>query len=165
MARVRTNIQVIRRSRHKPAPGEVFAMQLPDEAYLFGRVIDVDLDSSRAPMPGCHLIYVYSHRSTTMEPVLEELRPDRLLIPPLFINTMPWTRGYFNTVAHQPLAADDLLDQHCFWDLSLSRFVDEFERPLPQESHPCGDWGLHSYRTLDDAVSEALGIPLIPEDE
>ena len=27
---------------------------------------------------------------------------------------------------------------------------------------PVGVWGLDSYRTIDDAISEALGIPLAP---
>jgi hypothetical protein len=34
-----TNLQVIKRSRHKPRSGELFAIQLPGGAFLFGRVI------------------------------------------------------------------------------------------------------------------------------
>lgn len=31
-----TNIQVLKPSREKPASGDIFALQLPDDQYLFG---------------------------------------------------------------------------------------------------------------------------------
>jgi len=114
-------------------------------------------------MPNSYLIYVYGERSTSMEPVLAQLRPDRLLLPPVFINRMPWTRGYFETVTSGALQQGDLLDQHCFWDAARSRYVDENLNVLPGERQPCGDWALSSYRWLDDQVSDALGIPRVPE--
>ena len=101
MTHVSTNLRVIRRSRHRPSVGDVFAMQLPDDRYLFGRVIGADLDPPRAPMPGAYLIYVYRHRSTSKVPDWAALQADRLLLPPVFINRMPWTRGYFETVDNQ----------------------------------------------------------------
>jgi hypothetical protein len=164
MADVQTNLRVLKRSRKKPLPGDVFAMQLPEQTFLFGRVVGAELEPPRAPMPLSYLIYVYGERSQSMQPVLDELRPDRLLLPPVFINRMPWTKGYFQTVAHRALSGDDLLSQHCFWDAARSRYVDEHQNVLPQEVQPCGVWGLSSYRWLDDQVSDALGIPRVPED-
>jgi hypothetical protein len=40
---------------------------------------------------------------------------------------------------------------------------DEFAVRLARCIEPCGQLGLHSFRTIDDAVSEALGIPLAPD--
>lgn len=76
---------------------------------------------------------------------------------------MPWTKGYLQTVAHRELSGDDLLSQHCFWDAVRARYVDEHQDVLPREVQPCGDWGLSSYRWLDDQVSDALGVPRVPE--
>lgn len=41
------------------------------------------------------------------------LRPDRLLIAPIYINRLGWSRGYFETVGNRPLVPEDLLTQHC----------------------------------------------------
>jgi hypothetical protein len=42
MAEVKTNLRVLRPSRKKVRAGDVFAMQMPDDLYLFGRVISTD---------------------------------------------------------------------------------------------------------------------------
>lgn len=159
----KTNIQVMRASRKKPMAGDVFAIRLPDETHLFGRVIGADIkDPRRAPMPGAYLIYIYNERSVSQEPDLAKLTPDRLLLAPVFINQMPWTKGYFATVAQGDLKPSDRLEQHCFWRASQGIFVDENRTPLPREVHPCGEWGLASYRLLDDLISDALGMPRVP---
>lgn len=75
MAEVQANLRVIKPSRKKPRPGDVFAMQLPDETYMFGRVVGAELEPPQAPMPLSYLIYVYSERSQTMVPDLDALRP------------------------------------------------------------------------------------------
>lgn len=157
-----TNIRILKPSRKKPASGDVFALQLPDERYLFGRVIFSDLPADKAPMPGSYLIYIYDHVSPTKSPALEQLRPDVLLLPPVFINRMPWTKGYFETVRSQPLSDEDLLDQHCFrrW---TGEYRDEQGRTIPAPVEPCGDWALSSYRWLDDHISDRLGFPRTPE--
>lgn len=160
-----TNLQVLKPSRRKPSAGDIFAMQLPDQSKLFGRVIGADLQEfNQAPMPGAYLIYVYRHRARSLQPERAELTPTELLLPPVFINTMPWTRGYFLTVDQRPLRPEDQLKQYCFWDAARGIFVDEMHRTLPREIHPCGDWGLSSYRWIDDQISDALGIPRVPED-
>lgn len=160
-----TNIQVIKPSRTKPQSGDVFAIRLPDETHIFGRVIDADIkDPLRAPMPGAYLIYIYGERSAAMEPDLAALTTDRLLLPPVFINKMPWTKGYFATVQQNALEPTDRLARHCFWSAGRGIYVDENRNPLPHEIQPCGDWGLSSYRWLDDQISDALGIPRVAED-
>ena len=46
---------------------------------------------------------------------------------------------------------------------SGNQYFDEYSNKLAKPSSPIGDWGLDSYRTIDDAISEALGIPLAPD--
>jgi hypothetical protein len=45
MSEAQTNLRVIRPARKKPERGDVFALQLPDETYMFGRVIRTDADA------------------------------------------------------------------------------------------------------------------------
>jgi hypothetical protein len=161
MADVQTNLRVLKPSRAKLRVGDVFAMLPPDDMFLFGRVILADLPRGRAPMPGANLIYVYRHRSSSKEPDRAALDPEGLLLPPLFINRLPWSKGYFETVAHWPLDKDDLLPRHCFRDWT-GDYVDESGERLPGPSEPCGDYGLHSYRTVDDEISDALGLERAP---
>jgi hypothetical protein len=73
-------------------------------------------------------------------------------------NTLPWSKGYFQTLENRPLGASDVLRSHCFRS-SGGKYYDESCVELPGPKEPCGDWGLHSFRTIDDAVSDALGIP------
>lgn len=159
-----TNLQVLRPSRSKPKAGDIFVLRLPDLTHLFGRVVEADInDPQRAPMPGAYLIYVYNYRSPTMDPDMSRLVPDHLLIPPIFINRMPWTRGYFETIAHIDLLPQDKLAAVSYWDAARERFVDQDGKTLSREIHPCGEWGLASYRVLDALISDALGIPSAAE--
>ncbi len=154
-------LRVLKKSRKKPEAGDVFVMQLVDERYVFGRVILANLPRGRAPMPGAYLVYIYAQPSDRKEPNRAALCASNLLIPPTFINQLPWSKGLFETVVHWPLEAGDVLPTHCFrrWD---GRYLDETGNQLPGETSPCGEWGLASYRIIDDAVGEALGARKAP---
>lgn len=157
-----TNMQFIRRSNKKPVPGDVFAMLYPDGQYLFGRVIRVDLPEGKAPMTGANLLYIYNVRSDSKDVDLSLLRPESLLIPPVFINRMLWSKGFAETIAAPGLQPEDELAQHCFYSYSFKRYFDLERNELPSRIEPCGVYALDSYRTLDYSISEALGIPPIP---
>ncbi|MBT8163364.1 immunity 26/phosphotriesterase HocA family protein [Arthrobacter sp. GN70] len=162
MESVQTNMHILKPSRKGPLPGDVFVLQMPDEMYSFGRVI-----STSAMVGGriqAQLIYVYKVRSDSKAlPERSELRSDCLLIPPMMTNRLPWSRGYLETVANLPLERDDVLSQHCFFDSSFRKYVDEFGDDLPGPVEPVGEHGLQSFRTIDDSVSAVLGIPLVPD--
>jgi len=133
----------------------------PDDKYLFGRVISTE--AKVGPSITANLIYVFKARSAVKSvPDDSELRPDRLLIAPLMINRLPWSKGYIETLLNRPLAEGEVLSQHCF-SSSGGRYYDELSREISGPIEPCGLWGLNSYRTLDDDISEALGIPLAPD--
>ncbi len=156
-----TNLQVMRPGRKKPVNGDIFAVQLRDGRFLFGRVVRADLPRDRAPMPGSYLVYVYDFLSESKAPPAR-LTPDRLLIPPTFTNRLPWTKGYFETIDNRAISRADLVAKHCFrrW---TGDYVDEDGSKLPAPIEPCGEWGLTSYRMLDDLISDAVGIPRAPE--
>lgn len=112
-------------------------------------------------MPGSYLVHIYNTVADAKS-APAELSRDRLLIPPTFINRLPWTKGYFEIIDHRAIGPDDLLGKHCFrrW---TGDYVDEEGNKLPAPMEPCGEWGITSYRMLDDLVSDALGIPRAPE--
>ena len=153
------NLLFLRRSRKKPEVGDVFVMRLKDGRNLPGRVVLADLPRGAAPMPGAYLVYVYRPSPPERRFDFAQMTPDELLIAPQFINRLGWARGYYETVANRPLAPEDLLPVHCFWDVTRRSFCDETGRILAARSEPCGTWTLGNYLLVDDLVSDALGIP------
>ena len=153
------NLVVLKKSRRKPEIGDIFAMFPPDGHFLFGRVIATDANAGG--FPGSNLIYIYRPRAKEIDTVPQLLR-GQLLLPPLMPNNLPWTRGYFQFVENRTLIPMDRLPQHCFKD-SRGWYFDEHGNRLPMPIDPVGDWGLHSYRTIDDEISKVLAIPLSQE--
>ncbi|MDP8907567.1 MAG: immunity 26/phosphotriesterase HocA family protein [Chloroflexota bacterium] len=151
-----TNLQILRRSRNKPEVGDIFAMLPPDGKYLFGRVIRTD---ALGPMKAL-LIYIYANRSESKK-APAELSPQSLLIAPTFTNALGWTHGRFETIENRPLGPGEVLERHCFY--AAGRYYDEDAQPLSERTEPCGVGGVTSYRMLDDQISDALGIPRVPE--
>jgi hypothetical protein len=165
MTEVETNLRVLKPSRKKPQPGDVFAMQLPDETFLFGRVVSTQAKwTLAAGADPAVLIYVYRERSSIAElPDGAVLKPSRLLVSPIMTNQRPWSKGYFQTLANLPLGPGDVLAQHCFLSASRGRYFDEHGNELRGPVEPVGDHALQSFRTIDDQVSDAVGIPRVPE--
>ncbi|WP_332602558.1 Imm26 family immunity protein [Arthrobacter sp. S2(2024)] len=159
---VQTNMRILKPTRKKPRLGDVFVLQMPDDKYSFGRVV-----STSAMVGGriqSQLIYVFEIRSASKDlPARSELRSDHLLVPPMMTNLLPWSRGYLETIAHLPFEPGEVLSQHCFYDSFFQKYVDELGNDLPGPVEPVGELGLQSFRTIDDAVSAGLGIPLVPE--
>jgi hypothetical protein len=159
---VPTNFRVLKPSKRKPVPGDIFAMQLPDSSYLMGRVIST---TARIYSGGGNLVmlYVFKTRFNRKEvPNRSALRTENLLLPPKLTNYLGWVRGYFETIASFPLEEGEVLPTHCFYDPLYRKYFDESNNELPGPIEPVGDYVLDSYRTIDDAVSDAIGIPQAP---
>jgi hypothetical protein len=138
--------------------GDVFAFAVDDERYFFGRVIRTGV--SVGGFPGGVMIYLYRAASISKERV-PRLRKEELLLPPLATNRLPWSRGYFETIASAELQPSDVLARHCFRNVK-GEYLDEMSRPMSSPVEPVGDYSLESFRSIDDLVSDALGIPPRP---
>jgi hypothetical protein len=154
-----TNLAILKKSRHRLREGDVFVMRPPDGLYLYGRVISTVAKAGWS-MPGAILIYVYRSRSS-QKAAVPTLALGDLLLPPMMTNRLGWSRGYFETIGNKPLQPGDVLRHHCFENFA-GRYFDETAAELPGPIAPVGTWGLHSYRSIDDEISKALGIPLAP---
>jgi hypothetical protein len=146
------NLQVLKPSRRPPRRGDIFALSPRPGTVLFGRVIATD---ARVGSMKAILVYIYDVRQAEVGPPAEKLV--RLLLPPILVNRLPWSRGYFQTVATAEIPSGELLPVHAFRD-SRGRLFDEHSNPISGTLGPVGQHGLHSFRSLDDAVSDALGF-------
>jgi hypothetical protein len=153
-----TNMCVLKPSRVKLKQGNIFTLSICSK-YYFGRIISREALAGWS-MPRAILIYIFCGESQEMTtPDRSVMRLDNLLIPPVMTNTLPWSRGYFQTLRVEPLGDKDILPRHCFRS-SNGKYYDEFANEIDGPVEPCGDWGLHSFKSIDDSVSDALGIPL-----
>jgi hypothetical protein len=112
-------------------------------------------------MTGWPLVYIYRHPSKEKLPI-PDLRRDELLVPPLMTNHRPWSMGYFEFLENRPLGPPDRRPVHAFREVLRGGYVDEKGRRVPDPHEDGGFFGLHSFRTIDEVVSRALGMP-VPE--
>ena len=151
-----TNLRQLVPSRKRLRAGDVFALQIERDRFHFGRVIRAG--ESLLGWPNANLVYLY--RATSRQKmIIPHLRRDGLVVPPLVINRLPWSRGYFETVAHRPLSEADTFPIHCFRNLR-GECVSETNEPLPRPIEPCGEAALQSFRSVGDQLSHVLGLAL-----
>ena len=159
-----TNIVQGKPSRKKLHEGDLFSFDLVNGTKVYGRVISTSAVAGSTG--GWNLIYIYDPRKVGSNgvPNHSELSPENLLIPPKIINRLGWSRGYFTTIGNVPLDQSQLLPRHLF-KTYRGDFVNEAGAPTaaPRDGEPATFSGLGNYRTIDDSVSKALGIPLAPD--
>jgi hypothetical protein len=139
--------------------GDVFRLKYPGPKFIFGRIMR--MDCVIAGMPKAILVYVYAGEST-IEKTPSVLDKSRLLVAPAFINKLGFSRGFMPVVTNMPVKETDFLPRHCFRDFP-NKFRDEHGE-IVDPIEPIGEYGLGNYRTLDDAISKALKIPLAPDE-
>lgn len=161
MPKAVTNIQKISRSEKPPEQDDIFAIKLPNGKFLLGQVILANPTRDEAPTPVANLIYIFADQHDVMPADNVRLDVSNLLIPPVWTNSLGWKKGYFQKIGDG--SPNTRLDQHCFRRYN-GTYLDERRRLLPHRVEPCGEWGLVSYRWIDDHISDALGIPRAPED-
>lgn len=141
----------------RPRDGDVFVARI-GETTCPGRVVSTQ--AKAGPSMTAILTYVFQpvEEGWSPEGQREALAVSRLLVPPFLVNAKPWTQRYFCRVANLDFAAGERLEPHCFRD-SRGWFFDEHGQRTDAPVEPVGPWGLQSVRTVDDMLSDALGIP------
>lgn len=160
-----TNFMQLRKSRHKPAPGDIFAGNILGKRWVVGRVIRAGF--AHGTTRNCVLLYIYRSQPSDMQKIQTPILPD-LLIPPMFmLSNMLWTRGMVTHIRTSQLQVNEVLPRHVFRSMTVHKYVDEEGNPV---SPPFCDEivGVDAYRgwgSFDDEVSRALGVPLHPAGE
>ena len=149
-------MQVLKRTRRKICQGDIFVFKLNHEnIFRFGRVIKESVKIGG--FDNLILVYIYKAVSPSKENI-PFLNPCELLIPPFATDRMPWTSGYFENIESRPLVSGETLSKHHFKAFG-GRFFDDDGNPVTSPNEPIGTWGLHSIRSIDNEISDALGIP------
>ncbi|MFN0093941.1 MAG: Imm26 family immunity protein [Dehalococcoidia bacterium] len=155
-----TNLRLIRRTRQRQIPGNVFAMLPPDDrGYLFAQVSQIGREDGL--MRGSLVIHVFALRKAELTVTCDEIDQADPLIDPIWTNSRGWSvGGVFLTVTNCPVRPNRVIGAFKTYD---GLVVDECRRTV-QFAHEgtLGIWGLASYRSLDDKISDALGIKRAP---
>lgn len=156
-----TNMKVLKKTRKKVNLGDIFSFQILEGKFHWGRI--VSLTANVGGFDDCVLIYIYATTTKDGQTVPSSLNVDDLLLAPIATNELPWKKGYFQLVDNQELTNTDLLAVHCFYDVLFKKHFDDAGNQLDKPYEPCGISGLDSYLTIDDKISEALGLELAPD--
>lgn len=156
-----TNMKALKKTRKKVNLGDIFSFQILEGKFHWGRV--VSLTANVGGFNDCVLIYIYKTVTENGQTVPSSLSINDLLLAPIATNELPWKKGYFQLIDNQELTSEDLLEVHCFYDVLFKKNFDDAGNQLDKSYAPCGSYGLDSYTTIDDKISEALGLELAPE--
>lgn len=153
---IETNMVTFDGPGSRPSAGDVDVVRI-GEYTCPARVVSTE--ASIGPMRGVALVYVFRPVAADWSPEVDRgvLGVSHLLVPPVLVNKLPWTMKFFRRVSRLDFVGGKVLDQHCFKD-TRGWFFDERSRRLEGSVEPVGEWGLQSYRTVDDRLSDALGI-------
>lgn len=86
------NMQILKPSRRPLKAGDIFVYRIKGHDFGFGRVISTDTNIGGGG--GTIVIYIYDAFSKHKKEI-PKLDKRKLLLPPLGINRLPWSRGYF----------------------------------------------------------------------
>lgn len=142
-------------SRKRLREGDVFLLQPLPGTFYCGKIVRLKVASRDSFVNGMSLIYIYDRR-VPGRGVPADLDAAPLLIPPVVINRLPWSRGYFETVGNLPVTERERRLSFGFRDAARKRFVDAGGRPLAKEPLYWTDYGLAGYAVVGMLVQRAL---------
>ena len=151
------NLRIQRPYRKRLYPGDVFSLQYGDSRFLFGRIVAVDVAFGGFDR-GCIGVHIYRAESTSTT-LPQGLIESDLLIAPHYVNRLGFSRGYMPVIGSIPLCAADNRTDVCYRDAIRDQMVDDSGSPVDQPRRFIGRFGMGNYETLDEAISQALGLP------
>jgi len=151
-----TNMIVQTPYKKKLRVGDIFILKYPSELFLFGRIMKLDADIGG--FPNCIKVHIYNLQCKSAD-LPDGLINNPLLIAPVFLNRLGFSRGYMPIVANVEVEPHHNNDGACYIDVfPKKRYVNELGEDT-EKTDSVGAWGLSNYRTLDDDISIAIGIP------
>ncbi|MCC5619692.1 hypothetical protein LC605_32640 [Nostoc sp. CHAB 5836] len=156
----KTNLMIIRKTRHKPANGDLFAGNILGKRWILGRVIESNF--TRVGSDRCVLLYIYSRKFDNPFDVSFPIEPLLILPPILMTSNMMWTMGYFFYIQNKKITNDEIIGRHIFKSMSINKYVNECGQKMeePGAGELVGEDAFYGWASLDDEISRALGVPV-----
>lgn len=149
------------RATRQPREGDIVAFSVPEVGWLFGRVASTEarFDPDGLGWSGLIVLYIFCHTRAEPCPPNPLLVSD-LLLPPLIVDSEPWTRGFFAKVGSRSFGPGEKLPLHCFMDKTFTtpRYFDEYANEIAERVEPCGDRSLTTLLGIERTVRQHLQL-------
>ncbi|MGB4762207.1 MAG: hypothetical protein WBP12_02510 [Candidatus Saccharimonas sp.] len=152
-----TNIIAGPSSRKRGHAGDGFFLEVQGIGFLVGRLLSTDAFWS-VGQSGANMVQIFNTVFNSREEAFRG-RVENLLIAPVLTNNLPWSKGYFQALPEEATTtfATPHMNYH-FFHAQTAAYYDHTGRVVPHPEQPVGEFLLDSYLTIDDKVSDALGI-------
>ncbi len=150
---------VMRKKRHRPKVGDVFAFQLADGLYRFGRVFHTAVPIGGKDDCG-NLVVAYRYEAETIGECPPHLLPDDALGPPMVVSSRPWSLGYFAHLHCRPFEREEVPHPGpCLFDY----YADKCRGPdgsfVRKNPRLMGTWALTGYLAVGTELIAAVNVP------
>ena len=95
--------------RQRAKVGDLFRLSPATGIFLWGRLIKRGLFFGAVT----NLVYIYDAIDAE-RPEARLRTPSNLILPPIVVNNLGWSRGYWQIMASEPLSREDILPHHRF---------------------------------------------------
>lgn len=146
-------LQLIYRKHLKA--GDVFRLRYPGERYFLGQVSSINAKARGFEDSILINIFAFEHSSPIYISSLPSLE---LLVAPLYINRLGFSRGYMPVIGNAPVMETSL--EYCYFDVLHKKYLDSKWNEISDPKGLVGTWGLSNYLVMDDLISEKLGLPI-----
>lgn len=153
------NIKKMNPYRKEVCEGDYFYLALKPGGYVIGRVIHHRRVEDF--VLGGYLVYFYNVVADDISEIPPHSHLD-LMIPPLFVNRLGWTKGYFGHIFNKAVLPSERYLLHSFTGcyFSPTRIVDEFGNPLKIPVEPSQQYTVSNHKMVDYDISNKLGLCL-----
>ena len=122
-------LRLIKRKRPKLCRGDVFVMNLFEDIYFYGVVLNTDItdDFMGKNLVSISVLKRYSKRTTTFLQV-ESLKAEDILIKPCIVSRAYWSNGFFYNTGENINGSIDI--DYGFYSNPEKAYVDEYGKKL-----------------------------------
>jgi len=153
-------LKVIKRTRTKPAEGDIFILSPRENLFFYGRVLISNINHiAQSPfIHGKSVIVIFRCRSEAIG--WDGYRPnyDELLIQPTIVDSSYWSRGFFHTIGNKPISKYESKLDIGFYDTSFGIFRTETGKEMNHRPKLLGMYGISTIIGITIKVNQELII-------
>lgn len=147
-------LQVIKRKRIYPQPGDIFQLNPRDDIYFYGIVVNNHINNINGD--DLLVVMIFCNEVEIQECIQKGIKAGDLLIPPQIVGKEYWTRGYFYNVKR----FDGVLNikNYGFYKIGKGKFVDEYGDEILHEPELLEVYGVSTVTGIARQVTQELII-------
>ena len=131
-------LKVIKRTRKLAEKGDIFVFSPREGIYFYGLVVKDDLKSDEEY--NWYVIMLFKNKTNSLDKINFVPDYNELLIPPLVVTRLYWTKGFFYNVGH--LDNVNITTTYGFYSAYWNIIEDEYHNKIIEKPHYLGLAGI-----------------------